>query len=120
MWGWVFGARELDESECGAALYTDFEKDWSAQLAAVDGWAEAHGCARAGYDIWSIRQPSAYLAEFLRGRQISTVVVPSADIHARMRAAWADWPPITAELEAAGVTLAVADGDDMGEIAVAS
>ncbi|MEV0277370.1 hypothetical protein AB0I22_13440 [Streptomyces sp. NPDC050610] len=108
-WGWVFGAREVDEPEHGPALYTDFEKDWDAQLALIHRWAERNGYARPGYDMWSVLRPSGRIATFLRSEGIRVLVIPGAGIRDRMRDTWEDWPHTMAELESAGVVVEIAD-----------
>ncbi|MFC5721295.1 hypothetical protein ACFP1Z_14075 [Streptomyces gamaensis] len=110
-WGWVFGAREVDESEGGPPLYSDFEKDWSAQLDVISAWTERNGCVRAGYDIWSVRRPSGRLAAFLARAGVSVVVVAGARILERLREGWGEeeWAQFLGDLRAAGVRIEIAE-----------
>ncbi|UNO41546.1 hypothetical protein [Streptomyces sp. MST-110588] len=110
-WGWLFGAREIDDTDTGLPIYTDPEKDWDGQLDLFQHWVDKHGYQRAGYEIWSILEPSHNLAAFLTKEQIPVLVIPGRAIRDRMRATWKCWPQVVADVEAAGVRLEIAEYD---------
>jgi hypothetical protein len=107
--GLVFGAREADEPVAGPALYTDFEKDWDAQLAVIRRWSDRHGHLKAGYEVWSVLSPANGLAAYLGGQRIPALVIAGARIRDRMRDTWGEWPRMMAELDAAGVRVEIAE-----------
>ncbi|MET9292231.1 hypothetical protein [Streptomyces sp. NPDC003077] len=107
-WGWVFGAREIDDSTCGAPIFTDFEKDWEGQLALLRRWMERKGYVCAGHEVWSVLRPSSDLPAFLRAQGIGVLVVPGAAVRDRMRAVWEDWDRVVAGVEAVGVRVEIA------------
>ncbi|MGW1077183.1 hypothetical protein [Streptomyces sp. NPDC002537] len=110
-WGWVFGAKEVDEPD-DQALYTHFEKDWEGQLGAISRWRQRHGYVNAGHSVWSVSQPSRAaifeLLDWMVERRISRVIVPGPDIRDSMRRSWGDWEGFTSALAAVGIAIEIA------------
>ncbi|MGW5936545.1 hypothetical protein ACWIG3_24975 [Streptomyces celluloflavus] len=110
-WGWVFGAREIDDTDTGPPVYTDFEKDWDGQLDLIQAWVTKRGYQLSGHEIWSIRQPANALAAFLSQQRIPVLVIPGRAIRDRMRATWECWPQVVTDVTAAGVRIEIAEHD---------
>ncbi|MEC4017885.1 hypothetical protein [Streptomyces sp. H27-D2] len=112
-YGWLFGARIDDEPEAllEPQLYSPFEKDWDAQLAAIGAWMERQGYQRRGYEIWSIAPPTQQLARYVAEHRISVVVIPGRGVMERMRDTWECFAQVIADVEAAGARIEIADPD---------
>lgn len=118
-WAWVFGAREVDEPEGAERRFTDYEKNWDAQIASAKQWEREHGYESAGYSIWSINQPDTPddnydFIDRLIERRVSTMVIPGTAIRDTMSRTWESWLPFTTALEAAGIVIKITDHDAGG------
>ncbi|GAA4692547.1 hypothetical protein [Streptomyces buecherae] len=102
----VFGAREVDESDEGSPTFSQFDKDWDAQLQQCGRLAAERGYQPVGSSVFSVLQASMdRLLEWADDPGCDVVLVASPRLLRRMHACWPDWDQVVARLGAAGARL---------------